>query len=224
MDAKIAPQGVAIASEFAAIASPTQTKTHALNRLANRSQIIVGAAVFIVSVFATVALNFFLDDLATRVIGFATTGELGGKWDVRWIEYQRGVVSPEKIIISATATFRQLGSRVLVDLSTTQPPARNWTAEGYYNRPSLGIAYVTTKSGGSGLGTFTLHESGEGNDAFIGFTTGIECKARTKILLTCPIIFVRPGRTDLELQYKRHLNPDRCSEVPVDQICPVDTK
>jgi len=187
-------------------------------KLIERSAIVFGAAVFVASVVGTVALNFFLDDLAVHVVGFVTTGDLGGKWNIRLIEYQRNVVASKKIVIDATANVRQLGSRVLFDFSTTGQRDREWTGEGYYNRPSLGLVYITSQKGGAGLGTFTLHEVPKGNEAFAGFTTGIECKGSDRILLTCPVLFLRVGNT-VGSKYDSHLNADRCSEVPVNQIC-----
>jgi hypothetical protein len=175
--------------------------------------------VFIVTVIVTVTSNFAENDILVWLSSLFMSGEIGGQWEIHTKEYPRDISNPTKLVpVILFGTLRQLGQRVTADISTTEHKIRGWKAEGYYNRPTFSLAYVTTSAGGSGLGTFALRESAEGNAAFLGFTTGVECKGTIQVLLTCPALFVRSDHGELMAKYATHLEKP-CNEVPLDRIC-----
>ena len=173
---------------------------------------ILGAA--LVSAFA-----FFKDDITVRVASLVTQGDIGGDWNIETWSYSEGEneESAEPVPLSETANLKQLGYRVIGTIKSLRRP-RHWDAEGYYNSPNFGLAYVTTVTGGVAVGTYTMQRVPGGAYAFLGFWTGVDCKGigpeRHQVLLKCPVVFLRQDQdySQLKRTYQYHLDR-QCEEV-----------
>jgi hypothetical protein len=165
------------------------------------------------------AAAFFGNDIGVKAISLFTDGEIGGSpnWQVVLLGYDDS--TPPKVVrFSETAELKQLGFRIT---GTFKSEHKEWTAEGYYNRPYISLAYVNIARGAIGTGTYALREVPEGAFAFIGFWTGVECKAKKQILLKTPVLFVRENHLDLISRYDDFLSADRAEELePEPTNCP----
>lgn len=174
---------------------------------------------------ASAIFAFFQGDITVHVASMVITGPVNGEW----LMASWALADPPKSGFERSCeavTLRQFMLRVIGDSHTTK---KKWTFTGFYNQPYLALSNVSA-SGTSGLGTFAGRRVAEGEFAFVGEQTAINCKGNNlePVLLRCPAILVRSDHQELIAKYGASLSASGCKEIAIDgaaaQVCKVSPK
>lgn len=176
-------------------------------------RVLAKIAVAIVAAIATAAFAFYKEDVAVRVASLVVSGPVTGEWLMAsWATADPPATGYERSCESVA--LRQFQFRVIGD---SHGVARRWTFSGYYNPPYLALSNVSA-SGTSGLGGFTGRRAAEGEFAFIGEHTAVNCKGNDiqPVLVRCPAILVRADHQELIVKYGATMRGGDCQEIAAD--------